>query len=1781
MPPTCTNAAFALRQHYSRYLESFERINFFGEDAEDVLAAGRPHTPVGGGTSTQHVPLVATADYISVISTSKDPKRNFDKLVLSLQCGMPNEVDFAINICMLLSNVSNSVFNLSKAPAVVDTLLAHIGVFSEDSHGLGELYEQWYAKQDMERDFTRFWKEGLTVKGVEDILCSDRGDETTDQESLFHPSRKKIGAKDVECQRISQVGMIFYNFSFDSANADVLASHPLCLKFLVLCICSNHGFLQRMAWETLSNLAEKMLMDPIESTNTQMFFQMLHCFLDHKDRYHAINAMDVLGKLCTLERNDEVIEAGLEPEAYQSLIKVLSISDVQLVLSSLESLYNLSGVGQVTSDHIAEVYHSIDILVCLVTMDAESFGPEALSEVQILEKRIPTALPATPKPQPATTPVAPPQPREPVQPHQAPPSSPSPGPVTSPSPSPAPIKTTGSEIDPETFTYNWLQGTYEHSPGNSVSRIDIYADYLSSCSRLARVGILNATAFNRIIKLAFPDGQLRRVQSGVNVQYVLAGLKRRANPLPVKSRTDSPAPQHVASPHVAAQQQGQRMSPAQQAISRTPTPPVQNQMSPGWNPPKQQNIAVAQQTPPSSMPRHYEKRSTPQVSVSNQPQMPGMSQLPRRLSTPGQGAIQATVDQGVRQFTTPALQQQNLQNVANQRHMIGGQIQRSLGPTDKAQTLERVAAMRRASVEGSNALQAQNPQVLQHHTHGQIMQRMPISPQSPGPPRGDQQQMAHSMPSTVQASPAQSIRAVVPRSPVSPQMPLVRSPLPTTRPTQPLTSQPTQTPPSVGFMQRPVTAAEPSSYRPTAAYRQPAPAFPQQQSIRPAPPAYSGRPLYHGAYPPLAPKPAPGVNVQFSQENQLRKQVSSSTAVSGSHPGTPQVPRPSFPRGDVATRQTFPPHVPVVNTPPSPVLPPSSRSGQPFRSSQPDLSGVHSGRNIRPGPVKESRQQFPGIRQEGVVLIAQEERAADVVSTGLLEGAAEQKIVVIENKNRTDIISNSSLSTAHAITAHEQLKLSSRNTAVNTGSEICGSNIDEQFEQSLERVPLNLGGKNSLQSLPKSTLYPSSNGSLKRDLNTHTTHGSRTSASNEENLNGQRDNVNDEFGQVKRPRLDSRMSSLENELDSSSSIPSRTGSPTPLVNGEIKGDPRNKLMDKLLDKDLHLPLNGVCGIDSSDIDLLASDGERLSSSKASSPDLFGSETNSDFGKYLEESDTDTGLFSDVLQGDLRIDPMENGTEGTHQASSKMPSFPVGTYNEGGIPAGVTHQQGKVPIPPTVRPDPVPVQYNATVNRTPLAGNSPWNSTNNVNLESSAGFSLPSASVNIQKATFPHQNNQPNSQQIIVARDSSSVQPSTTTTTKSILPRPQGPDIVNSKASVSLGLGIQQSLMTSSFHGGQQMAPGQTTLPRRGMPPGWAPSGVQQQQLPIAPHAARRVPPGSQTPAPIGFQVASPVGAPLEPQGATVPPGSLTMGLSPGWQPQLQQQQKSVNVHPDVRTQSVATPGTSNYEAASTSQNRPPTSPMQSQHHAMPPAGKNVVQNPVGSKLVSPTAPQEFVPTPPPRVSQVEFSVPQMVSFKPFRCRWTTCYSSFDTSKELFAHVVSEHVPRDSLVMSCMWEGCPLVRRSRSSLLFHLQQKHSEASPAPSALPPQPTQHQSPPVQPPPQPQPNPQPPPPTTPSTSFVPAYHFLARMLQSLQGEEESPLTKSVRLTAALVLRNVAQYSALARSLLRRHESRLSLIAMSNSEAANAIAACLSELSPHRKASSEDSGAFFWAPNR
>lgn len=56
---------------------------------------------------------------------------DYNKLVLSLLSGLPNEVDFAVNVCTLLSNESKHAMQLEKDPKLVTLLLAHAGVFDD------------------------------------------------------------------------------------------------------------------------------------------------------------------------------------------------------------------------------------------------------------------------------------------------------------------------------------------------------------------------------------------------------------------------------------------------------------------------------------------------------------------------------------------------------------------------------------------------------------------------------------------------------------------------------------------------------------------------------------------------------------------------------------------------------------------------------------------------------------------------------------------------------------------------------------------------------------------------------------------------------------------------------------------------------------------------------------------------------------------------------------------------------------------------------------------------------------------------------------------------------------------------------------------------------------------------------------------------------------------------------------------------------------------------------------------------------------------------------------------------------------------------------------------------------------------------------------------------------------------------------------------------------------------------------------------------------------------
>lgn len=89
-------------------------------------------TCVHAGTQTAFSP--PPTDYLRQsygLSTDFVPPNDYNKLVLSLLSGLPNEVDFAVNVCTLLSNESKHSMQLDKDPKLVTLLLAHAGVFDD------------------------------------------------------------------------------------------------------------------------------------------------------------------------------------------------------------------------------------------------------------------------------------------------------------------------------------------------------------------------------------------------------------------------------------------------------------------------------------------------------------------------------------------------------------------------------------------------------------------------------------------------------------------------------------------------------------------------------------------------------------------------------------------------------------------------------------------------------------------------------------------------------------------------------------------------------------------------------------------------------------------------------------------------------------------------------------------------------------------------------------------------------------------------------------------------------------------------------------------------------------------------------------------------------------------------------------------------------------------------------------------------------------------------------------------------------------------------------------------------------------------------------------------------------------------------------------------------------------------------------------------------------------------------------------------------------------------
>ncbi|KAF9818201.1 hypothetical protein SFRURICE_003942 [Spodoptera frugiperda] len=357
-----------------------------------------------------------------------------ERLALSLLSPMPNEQDFAVNVCTVLAADHSNRLPLSSTPHILDFLLAHAGVYNHSSlrDTIGRSYYE--ARGRYPDDFWRLKAGGGGVKeladetkfmqpGVElpelivqaraayntltDCLLSGPEEEEPVVEKVYDdvsgdvledwmadPSEDDLlfapelpgGASCVYTQRVLQIASIVRSLSFHDENVQYLAKNTTLLRFLLLCANSWVGSLRQSGLDTLGNVSTELIIkDPATCLITRHVLSTIQSALVSQDRARVLAALELLNKLAQNELNEDALLKSLEAKVYADVCALLSLRDIMVLVCTLECVYALTSLGDRASEAVARVPGLIHTLVSLVTVEAQSYGPRACILMRVVE----------------------------------------------------------------------------------------------------------------------------------------------------------------------------------------------------------------------------------------------------------------------------------------------------------------------------------------------------------------------------------------------------------------------------------------------------------------------------------------------------------------------------------------------------------------------------------------------------------------------------------------------------------------------------------------------------------------------------------------------------------------------------------------------------------------------------------------------------------------------------------------------------------------------------------------------------------------------------------------------------------------------------------------------------------------------------------------------------------------------------------------------------------------------------------------------------------------------------------------------------------------------------------------------------------------------------------------------------------------------------------------------------------------------------------------------------
>ncbi|XP_018367647.1 PREDICTED: AT-rich interactive domain-containing protein 2 isoform X6 [Trachymyrmex cornetzi] len=682
LPGGCINSGVGLKQIYLRYLDRYEKVHFLGEDGQQAddddedsrhrkWSARALHSVPLTYNHHQHNIAESLRDY-NGLSSDLYKSSNYDKLALSLLSPLPNEQDFAINVCTLLSNEGKHTLRLDKYPRLVNILLAHAGVF--DSPGTRQLFIEVYSRI-RNYSINSFWSDVLDSQDVIDltdertfmkkpltsslstfsrrktvekekqskqdvialtteneeptvpndvemilpdcprldllVLHSDENLKDQNQNSIKFEEEDKdlfcvgrtLGTQDPYGQRVLQIASILRNLSFTPENATVLGRNRCFLRFVLLCVRARWSNLHQLGFDILGNIANEVILKEAGERITNVVLTCVAKGIESQDRFIVISCLEVLNKISQQDSNEEIVTFGLADNVYELICRFLALSDIALLVYTLECLYALTSLGERPCTSVARVRGAIDTLVALVTVEAQSYGPKACILMRVVETVSTVAaqqnttgqssVPASPA-TPATTTASASTPSTPatITTIPAPASPASSRPTT---PAATSTKSTTHKVvetanaiqqqnahqqiiqENEQFALGWVKATFELIPGVRIEQEELYKKYLGCCTKIGRRGVIAPLHFPRCVRSVFGNIVGPNPLKGENTgtQYY-EGIRVRATPAPITypSQTTAavatntlPIPAVNTTPVKVAQRQQQQRLLQQQMTS--------------------------------------------------------------------------------------------------------------------------------------------------------------------------------------------------------------------------------------------------------------------------------------------------------------------------------------------------------------------------------------------------------------------------------------------------------------------------------------------------------------------------------------------------------------------------------------------------------------------------------------------------------------------------------------------------------------------------------------------------------------------------------------------------------------------------------------------------------------------------------------------------------------------------------------------------------------------------------------------------------------------------------------------------------------------------------------------------------------------------------------------------------------------------------------------------------------------------------------------------------------